>query len=65
MLPTSRSSIRRRWAPSHRGERRYDLPGAKRMVTPSRGVEYAIVNGEVTWERGAMTGITAGQVLRG
>jgi N-acyl-D-aspartate/D-glutamate deacylase len=51
---------------SHRGERRYDLPGgAKRMVMPSRGVEYTIVNGKVTWERGAMTGATAGQVLRG
>jgi N-acyl-D-amino-acid deacylase len=51
---------------SHRGERRYDLPGgAKRMVMPSRGVEYTIVNGVVTWERGAMTGATAGQVLRG
>jgi len=50
---------------SHRGERRYDLPGgAKRMVMPSRGVEYTIVNGEVTWANGAMTGITAGQVLR-
>jgi N-acyl-D-amino-acid deacylase len=51
---------------SHRGERRYDLPGgAKRMVMPSRGVEYTIVNGVVTWESGAMTGATAGQVLRG
>ncbi len=50
---------------SHRGERRYDLPGgAKRMVMPSRGIEYTIVNGAVTWERGAMTGATAGQVLR-
>ena len=29
-----------------RGERRFDLPGgAKRMVMPSRGVEYTIVNG--------------------
>ena len=51
---------------SHRGERRYDLPGgAKRMVMPSRGVEYTIVNGVVTWEHGAMTGAAAGQVLRG
>jgi N-acyl-D-aspartate/D-glutamate deacylase len=51
---------------SHRGERRYDLPGgAKRMVMPSRGVEYTIVNGVVTWEGGAMSGATAGQVLRG
>jgi N-acyl-D-amino-acid deacylase len=51
---------------SHRGERRYDLPGgAKRMVMPSRGIEYTIVNGVVTWEGGAMTGAAAGQVLRG
>jgi N-acyl-D-aspartate/D-glutamate deacylase len=51
---------------SHRGERRYDLPGgAKRMVMPSRGIEYTIVNGVVTWEHGTMTGTTAGQVLRG
>ncbi len=51
---------------SHRGERRYDLPGgAKRMVMPSRGIEYTIVNGVVTWEHGAMTGAAAGQVLRG
>jgi N-acyl-D-amino-acid deacylase len=51
---------------SHRGERRYDLPGgAKRMVMPSLGVEYTIVNGVVTWEHGAMTGAAAGQVLRG
>src|SRR5262249_20617125 len=33
-----------------RGERRYDLPGgAKRMVMPSRGVEYTIVNGTVVY----------------
>jgi N-acyl-D-amino-acid deacylase len=50
---------------SNRGERRFDLPGgAKRMVMPSRGVEYTIVNGAVTWERGAMTGAIAGEVLR-
>ena len=40
----------------NRGERRYDLPGgAKRMVMPSRGVEYTIVNGAVTWEQGRVT----------
>ena len=33
---------------ANRGERRYDLPGgAKRMVMPSRGVEYTIVNGAI------------------
>ncbi|MSQ55207.1 MAG: amidohydrolase [Betaproteobacteria bacterium] len=48
-----------------RPERRYDLPGgAKRMVMRSKGVEYAIVNGAVTWENGALTGAAAGKVLR-
>ncbi|MEK6243299.1 MAG: amidohydrolase family protein [Pseudomonadota bacterium] len=48
-----------------RPERRYDLPGgAKRMVMRSQGIEYSIVNGAVTWEKGALTGATAGTVLR-
>jgi N-acyl-D-aspartate/D-glutamate deacylase len=48
-----------------RPERCYDLPGgAKRMVMRSRGIEYTIVNGEVTWENGKLTGATAGKVLR-
>src|SRR5206468_1199905 len=48
-----------------RPERLYDLPGkAKRMVMRSQGVEHTIVNGEVTWEKGALTGAKAGQVLR-
>jgi len=48
-----------------RPERRYDLPGgAKRMVMRSQGIEYTIVNGVVTWERGALTGAAAGEVLR-
>jgi N-acyl-D-amino-acid deacylase len=48
-----------------RPERRYDLPGgAKRMVMRSRGIEYTIVNGEVTWEKDALTGAAAGTVLR-
>jgi N-acyl-D-aspartate/D-glutamate deacylase len=48
-----------------RPERLYDLPGgAKRMVMRSRGVEYTIVNGAVTWERGKLTGESAGRVLR-
>ena len=43
----------------------HDLPGgAKRLVMRSRGIEYTLVNGEVTWEKGALTGATAGQVLR-
>jgi N-acyl-D-aspartate/D-glutamate deacylase len=48
-----------------RPERRYDLPGgAKRMVMRSRGIEYTLVNGEVTWEKGELTGASAGEVLR-
>jgi len=48
-----------------RPERRYDLPGgAKRMVMRSKGIEYTVVNGAVTWERGALTGAAWGQVLR-
>ena len=46
-------------------ERLYDLPGgAKRMVMRSRGIEYTLVNGVVTWEKGKLTGAAAGQVLR-
>jgi N-acyl-D-aspartate/D-glutamate deacylase len=48
-----------------RGERRFDLPGgAKRMVMPSRGVEYTIVNGVVAYADGRATGATSGTVLR-
>jgi len=48
-----------------RPERRYDLPGgAKRMVVRSQGVERTFVNGEPTWEKGALTGAAAGRVLR-
>ena len=48
-----------------RPERLYDLPGgAKRMVMRSRGVEMTLVNGVVTWEKGALTGAAAGKVLR-
>jgi N-acyl-D-aspartate/D-glutamate deacylase len=48
-----------------RPERRYDLPGgAKRMVMRSQGIEYTVVNGAITWEKGALTGAAAGQVLR-
>src|SRR6185503_5348701 len=46
-------------------ERLYDLPaGGKRMVRRSQGIEYTVVNGEVTWKDGALTGATAGRVLR-
>ena len=48
-----------------RPERLYDLPGgAKRMVMRSRGIEYTLVNGEVMWEKGALTGAASGKVLR-
>jgi N-acyl-D-aspartate/D-glutamate deacylase len=50
---------------SSRGERRYDLPGgAKRMVMPSRGVEYTVVNGEIAYANGNPTGSMSGRVLR-
>ena len=50
---------------TNRGERRFDLPGgATRMVMPSRGVEYTVVNGPATWADGKLTGAAAGQVLR-
>jgi N-acyl-D-aspartate/D-glutamate deacylase len=48
------------------GERRFDLPGgAKRIVMPSKGVEYTVVNGAVTWEQGKLNEAKAGKVLRG
>src|SRR5687768_1142651 len=48
-----------------RAERLHDLPGGgKRMVKRSNGVEYTLVNGEVLWERGRLTGAAAGKVLR-
>jgi hypothetical protein len=34
------------------------------MVKRSSGFEYTLVNGEVTWEKGALTGAAAGKVLR-
>jgi N-acyl-D-amino-acid deacylase len=52
-------------ASAGRPERLYDLPGgAKRMVMRSSGIEYTLVNGAITWQRGALSGATAGQVLR-
>jgi N-acyl-D-amino-acid deacylase len=45
--------------------RRQDLPGGgKRFVMPSSGIHWTIVNGQVTYEAGAMTGARAGQLLR-
>jgi N-acyl-D-aspartate/D-glutamate deacylase len=48
-----------------RPERLYDLPGgAKRMVMRSKGIHMTLVNGEVTWQDGKLTGAQAGKVLR-
>ncbi len=48
-----------------RAERLHDLPGGgKRMVKRSSGIEMTLVNGAVTWEKGALTGAAAGRVLR-
>jgi len=48
-----------------RGEKRYDLPNnGKRLVMPSQGVEMTIVNGQVAYEKGAVTEARAGQLLR-
>ena len=50
---------------TNRGERRYDLPGGgKRMVMPSHGVEYTIVNGEVVYASGQIVGNGSGHVLQ-
>jgi N-acyl-D-aspartate/D-glutamate deacylase len=48
-----------------RGERRFDLPGgAKRMVMPARGITHTIVNGQVAYADGQVTGSASGAVLR-
>ena len=49
----------------NRGERRYDLPGGgKRMVMPSQGVQYTLVNGDVVYADGQIVGGCSGQILR-
>ena len=49
----------------NRGERRYDLPGGgKRMVMPSQGVQYTLVNGDVVYAGGQIVGGGSGQILR-
>jgi len=55
---------------AHRLEEPWRAPlrlpgGAKRIVMPSNGVEYTVVNGAVTWEQGKLTAAKAGKVLRG
>ena len=48
-----------------RGEMRNDLPGGgRRLVVPSTGIEYTIVNGTPLFEHGKDTGARPGQVLR-
>ena len=50
---------------SERPERRYDLPGgAKRMVMPSRGIKYTIVNGILAWKDGFEQSANNGVVLK-
>jgi N-acyl-D-aspartate/D-glutamate deacylase len=49
----------------NRPQRQFDLPGGgKRMVMPSRGVQTTIVNGQVIYADGTMTGAMPGTVLR-
>ena len=49
----------------NRGERRYDLPGGgKRMVMPSQGVQYTLVNGDVVYADGQIVGSGSGRILR-
>lgn len=49
----------------NRGERRYDLPGGgKRMVMPSQGVQYTLVNGDVVYAGDQIVGSGSGQILR-
>ena len=44
----------------------YDLPGGgPRLLTRADGIEAVIVNGGVAVERGELTGVRGGQVLRG
>jgi len=48
-----------------RREKRNDLPGGgKRFVMPSNGINWTVVNGELIYEKGQMTGLMPGQVLR-
>ncbi len=50
---------------ARRGEMRSDLPGGgRRLVMPAKGIEYTVVNGEVLYEHGKVSGTLPGQVLR-
>jgi N-acyl-D-aspartate/D-glutamate deacylase len=47
------------------GEMVHDLPGGgRRLVVPSRGIEYTIVNGQKLFEHGVDSGSRNGQVMR-
>ena len=47
------------------GEMRYDLPGGgRRLVVPSRGIEYTVVNGDILYAHGKDSGSRTGTVLR-
>ena len=47
------------------GEMRYDLPGGgRRLVVPSRGIEYTVVNGDILYAHGKDSGARTGTVLR-
>ncbi len=51
---------------AHKPELVYDLPGGgPRLVTHCDGIEKVIVNGQITVDRGELTGSRSGQVIRG
>ena len=51
--------------PAQRPQMRNDLPGGgRRLVMPSHGIEYTIVNGQLLYERGKHSGAMPGTVLR-
>jgi N-acyl-D-aspartate/D-glutamate deacylase len=46
-------------------EKTFDLPGGgKRIVVHSTGIDYTLVNGEIAFAEGALTGSLPGRVLR-
>ncbi len=50
---------------ARRAQMRNDLPGGgKRLVMPSQGIEYTVVNGQLLYERGKHSGAMPGTVLR-
>ena len=50
---------------ARRAQMRNDLPGGgQRLVMPSQGIEYTVVNGQLLYERGKHSGAMPGTVLR-